>query len=62
MYNEKSYDIAVDIVDLAYPLVIEREIRLRSRLVAGFGKEAKRMGFPIGGRKNGEFGSGCRKV
>jgi hypothetical protein len=55
--NEKSYEINVDVVDLAHPLQIEREIRLHSRLVAVSGKKAMRMVFTIEGRKNGRFGS-----
>lgn len=49
--NEKVYEIAVDVADLAYPLQIEREIRLRSRLVAVCGKKAMRMAFTIEGEK-----------
>lgn len=60
--NEKSYEIAVDIVDLVYPLQIEREIRLRSRLVAVCGNKAMRMAFTIEGSKNGKFGSACRVI
>lgn len=60
--NEKSYEINVDVVDLAYPLQIEREIRLRSRLVAVCGKKAMRMVFTIEGRKNGRFGSACEFI
>ena len=60
--NEKSYEINVDVVDLAYPLQIEREIRLRSRLVAVCGKKAMRMVFTIEGRKNGKFGSACEFI
>ena len=52
--NEKSYEINVDVVDLAYPLQIEREIKLRSRLVAVCGKKAMRMAFTIEGRKKGK--------
>lgn len=60
--NEKSYEIAVDVADLAYPLEIERQIRLRSRLVAICGKKAMRMVFTIEGRKNGRFGSACEFI
>lgn len=60
--NEKSYELNVDVVDLAYPLQIEREIRLRSRLVLVCGKKAMRMVFTIEGRKNGRFGSTCRAI
>lgn len=60
--NEKVYEIAVDVADLAYPLQIEREICLRSRLVAVCGKKAMRMAFTIEGRKNGKFGSACRMI
>jgi hypothetical protein len=60
--NEKVYEIAVDVADLAYPLQIEREIRLRSRLVAVCGKKAMRMAFTIEGRKNGKFGSACEFI
>jgi len=60
--NEKSYEIAVDVADLAYPLQIEREICLRSRLVAVCGKKAMRMVFTIEGRKNGHFGSACKFI
>lgn len=59
---EKAYEIAVDVADLAYPLQIEREIRLRSRLVAVCGKKAMRMVFTIEGRKNGKFGSACEFI
>nr|DAD84370.1 MAG TPA: hypothetical protein [Podoviridae sp. ctUS21] len=57
--NEKSYEINVD---LAYPLQIEREIRLRSRLVSVCGKKAMRMVFTIEGRKNGRCGSACEFI
>ena len=60
--NEKSYEIAVDVADLAYPLEIERQIILRSRLVAVCGKEALRMVFTIEGRKKGRFGSACKFI
>ena len=60
--NEKVYEIAVDVADLAYPLEIERQIRLRSRLVAVCGKKAMRMVFTIEGRKNGKFGSACEFI
>ena len=60
--NEKSYEINVDVVDLAYPLEIERQIRLRSRLVAVCGKKAMRMVFTLEGRKNGKFGSACEFI
>lgn len=60
--NEKSYEINVDVVDLAYPLQIESEIRLRSRLVAVCGKKAMRMAFTIEGRKNGRCGSACEFI
>ena len=60
--NEKAYEIAVDVADLAYPLEIERQIRLRSRLVAVCGKKAMRMVFTIEGRKNGRFGSACEFI
>ncbi len=60
--NEKSYELNVDVVDLAYPLQIEREIRLRSRLVLVCGKKAMRMVFTMEGRKNGRFGSTCRAI
>jgi hypothetical protein len=59
---EKSYEINVDVVDLAYPLQIEREIRLRSRLVSVCGKKAMRMAFTIEGRKNGRRGSACEFI
>lgn len=59
---EKAYEIAVDVADLAYPLQIEREIRLRSRLVAVCGKKAMRMVFTIEGRKNGKFGSAYKFI
>jgi len=59
---EKAYEIAVDVADLAYPLQIEREIRLRSRLVAVCGKKAMRMVFTIEERKNGKFGSAYKFV
>lgn len=59
---EKAYEIAVDVADLAYPLQIEREICLRSRLVAVCGKKAMRMVFTIEGRKNGRFGSACKFI
>ena len=60
--NEKSYEINVDVEDLAYPLQIEREIRLRSRLVSVCGKKAMRMAFTIEGRKNGRCGSACEYI
>ena len=60
--NEKVYEIAVDVADLAYPLEIERQIRLRSRLVAVCGKKAMRMVFTNEGRKNGKFGSACEFI
>ena len=56
------YEIAVDVAGLAYPLEIERQIRLRSRLVAVCGKKAMRMAFTIEGRKNGKFGSACEFI
>lgn len=54
MYNEKSYEIAVDIVDLAYPLAIEREIRLRSRLAPSSRKTELRMAMEIEGDYHGK--------
>lgn len=60
--NEKSYEIAVDIVDLAYPLAIEREIRLRSRLAPLSRNTDLRMVFKVEVRKNGGFGSACRVI
>ena len=60
--NEKVYEIAVDVADTQDPLQIEREIRLRSRLVAVCGKKAMRMAFTIEGRKNGKFGSACEFI
>ena len=33
--NEKVYEIAVDVADLAYPLQIEREISLRIPISIG---------------------------
>lgn len=59
---EKAYEIAVDVADRQDPLQIEREIRLRSRLVAVCGKKAMRMAFTIEGRKNGKFGSAYRFI
>lgn len=41
--NEKSYEINVDVVDLAYPLQIESEIRLRSRLAPSSRSTSLRM-------------------
>lgn len=49
MYNEKSYKIAVDIVDLAYPLEIEREIKLRSRLAPSSRNTGLRIAMEIEG-------------
>lgn len=60
--NEKAYEIAVDVADLAYPLEIERQIRLRSRLAMLSSKTDLRMTFIVEGRKNGKFGSACRMI
>lgn len=60
--NKKSYEIAVDVADLAYPLQIEREIRLRSRLAMLSSKTDLRMTFTVEGRKNGRFGSANRAI
>lgn len=47
--NEKSYEINVDVVDLAYPLQIESEIRLRSRLAPSSRSTSLRMAMEIEG-------------
>ena len=60
--NEKSYEFNVDVVDLAYPLEIERQIRLRSRLAMLSSKTDLRMTFIVEVRKNGKFGSACRMI
>lgn len=60
--NEKSYEINVDVVDLAYPLEVERQIRLRSRLAMLSSKTDLRMTFIVEVRKNGKFGSACRMI
>ena len=60
--NEKSYEIIVDVADPVYSLLIEQEIRLRSRLAMLSGKKALRMVFNVEGRKNGRFGSVCKSI
>lgn len=52
--NEKSYEINVDVVDRAYPLVIEREIRLRSRLAPSSHNTLLRMTMEIEGDYHGK--------
>lgn len=54
--NEKSFGINVDIEDLTYPLAIEKEIRLRSRLAMLSGKTELRMVFVIEVKKDGRCG------
>lgn len=54
--NEKLFGINVDIEDLTYPLAIEKEIRLRSRLAMLSGKTELRMVFVIEVKKDGRCG------
>ena len=59
---EKLFEISVNVGDLAYPLAIEEEIRLRSRMLSLCGNEALKMVITVEGRKNGKFGSACRAI
>lgn len=54
--NEKSFGINVDLEDLTYPLAIEKEIRLRSRLAMLSGKTELRMVFVIEVKRDGRCG------
>lgn len=54
--NEKLFELSVNVGDLAYPLAIEKEIRLRSRLAMLSGQTELRMVFVIEVKKDGRCG------
>lgn len=54
--HEQVYKIAVNLNDVLYPLHIEQEIKLRSRVVLANKTKPLKMLFSIYGLVNGKFG------